>query len=111
MSKRTKGNKPLLWKWGESAKAAIKKPVQAMSSDQRFWTGFVFLCLITTLLINNPLWGRPTEQVYKEGDILRETIISPADIYFVDTEETEKSRNDARSLVKPIFRFESNKAD
>src|SRR6185369_12306392 len=48
---------------------------------------------------------------YKEGDIARESIIAPADIFFTDDRATASSREDARSLVKPIFRFESNNAD
>ena len=37
--------------------------------------------------------------------------MSPADIYFTDTDETERLRKEARDGVKPIFRYESGKAE
>ncbi|MBK8148214.1 MAG: hypothetical protein IPK58_08365 [Acidobacteria bacterium] len=77
---------------------------------QRFWVGFALLCLITTALINNPLW-RTTAEQYKEGDIARESIVSPADISVTDNDETERLREAARTTVQPIFRYESNKPD
>ncbi len=81
-----------------------------VTSMQRFWAGFAFLCILTTLLINNPLWRTSGEQ-YKEGDIARESIISPADITVTDEEATEAKRKAAREKIPPIFRLESNKAE
>lgn len=98
-------------KWSDTVFAAIAKPLQSLSGDQRFWLGFAALCLLTTLLINNPLWRASGEQVYKEGDIVRESIIAPSDVYFSDTDETEKLRVEAKNQVKPIFRYESKKSD
>ena len=80
------------------------------SSAQRFWTGFAFLCILTTLMINNPFW-RATGEQYKEGDIARESIISPADITVTDEEATAARKNAAREKIPPIFRLESNKAE
>ncbi len=111
MSKRIQDLKSPTTKWRESASAAFAKPFRSLSPDQRFWLGFAILCLLTTLFINNPLWRASGEQVYKEGDIIRESIISPSDVYFSDTDETERLKTDAKNAVKPIFRYESNKAD
>lgn len=80
------------------------------TSVQRFWAGFAFLCILTTLLINNPFWRASGDQ-YKEGDIARESIISPADITVTDEEATEARRNSARERIVPIFRLESNKSE
>src|SRR5215213_5022176 len=80
------------------------------SSAQKFWAGFAFLCILTTLLINNPFWRASGEQ-YKEGDIARESIISPADITVPDVEATEARRKSAREKIPPIFRLESNKSE
>src|SRR5215207_8409913 len=77
------------------------------TSAQRFWAGFAFLCILTTLMINNPFWRVSGEQ-YKEGDIARESIISPADITVTDEEATEARRTAAREKIPPIFRLESN---
>ena len=80
------------------------------TAAQRFWAGFAFLCVLTTLLINNPFWRASGEQ-YKEGDIARESIISPADIIVTDEEATEARKTAAREKIPPIFRLESNKSE
>jgi hypothetical protein len=82
-----------------------------ISEAQKFWLGFAFLCLLTTILINNPLWRASAEQIYQEGDVAREDIISPADITTTDAEETKRIKQAARETVKPIFTFEANRAD
>ena len=110
MSKRIQDLTPPVTKWRKRVSDAAWKPFKALSADQRFWIGFVFLCLVTALLVFNP-FKHTDEQTYKEGDIARESIIAPADIFFTDDRATARSREDARSLVKPIFRFESNNAD
>ncbi len=89
----------------------LAAPFKRLSADQQFWIGFAALCLFTTLLIHNPIWRASSEQLYKEGEIARESIIAPADVYFVDIDESERLRLDARNAVKPIFRYESNKSD
>ncbi len=91
--------------------AAVAAPFLRLSAGQRFWIGFAVLCLLTTLLINNPLWNGGGEYTYKEGDIARESIISPADIYFVDEEETDRIKQTARETVAPIFAFEPKRSD
>ncbi len=111
MSKRIQDLKSPTTKWRETVYATFTKPFESLSPDQQFWLGFAVLCLLTTLLINNPLWRASGEQVYKEGDIVRESIISPSDVYFSDSDETERLKTDAKNMVKPIFRYESNKAD
>ena len=88
----------------------VSRPFGNFTDRQIFWTGFAFLCLVTTFLINNPLWRASAEQ-YKEGDIARETVLSPADITVTDADATDARREEMRGKVKPIFRFESNKAE
>ncbi len=57
----------------------ISVPLDKLGNDQKWWIGFVFLCLLTTFLISNPVW-RSTAAEYQEGDIARESVIAPADI-------------------------------
>src|SRR5436190_7547253 len=112
MSKRIQDLKSPMTKWREKVVAVAAKPFRSLSTDQRFWFGFTLLCVLATLLINNPLWRASGEQhAYKEGDIIRESIISPSDVYFSDTDETERLKTEARNAAKPIFRYESNKAE
>ena len=89
----------------------IAAPFERLTANQRFWLGFAAICIVTTLLINNPFWRAATEYTYKEGDIARESIISPADIYFVDEEETERIRQTAKETIAPTFAFEPNRSE
>ena len=100
-----------LTRWREAAVAALLKPLVRFSDGQKFWMGFASLCLLTTLLIHNPLWHATGEQSYKEGDIARESIIAPADVFFTDSEESDRLKIAAKNTVKPVFRYESNKSD
>ncbi|MBK7513301.1 MAG: HDIG domain-containing protein [Chloracidobacterium sp.] len=111
MSKRIQDMKTPFARRREKVVALLAKPFGRLSADQQFWAGFVGLCLFTTLLIHNPLWRASSEQAYKEGEIARESIIAPADVFFADVEESERLRIEARNAVKPIFRYESNKSD
>lgn len=111
MSKRIKDLKSPAARWREKVFAAAAKPFSALSDEHKFWLGFAMLCLVTTLLIQNPIWSSSSEITYKEGDIARSSITSPADIFFVDPDEAERKKTEAKAAVKPIFRFESNKAE
>lgn len=109
MSKRIKDLKSPVTEWRQWLFAVIARPFGRLSPDQQFWLGFVFLCLVTTLLINNPLWRSAGEQQYQEGDVARESVISPADIYFNDPTESDRLKADVKNAVPPIFRYEPNK--
>ncbi|MBC7898823.1 MAG: HDIG domain-containing protein [Saprospiraceae bacterium] len=111
MSKRIQDLTTPVTRWRKAVWGGISRPFERLSEAQRFWIGFATLCLVTTLLINNPIWRNSGEQIYKEGDIARESIISPSDIYFVDEEESERIRQSAKETVAPIFAFEPKRAD
>ena len=108
MSKRLQDLATPLSRIRKRAGQLVARPFESLSENQKFWIGFVFLCLLTTFFINNPFWRIAAEQ-YKEGDIARESVISPADISVTDTEETERIRQSARESVQPIFVFESKR--
>lgn len=86
------------------------RPFESVSEKQKFWLGFALLCLLTTFFINNPFW-RTTGELYKEGEIARESVIAPADIPVTDEEETARIREAARESVQPIFTFEPKRGD
>jgi len=111
MAKRIQDLKSPSTKLRERVVSELLRPFKKLSPRQRFWIGFAVVCLLTTLLINNPLWHASAESKYVEGDIARESIVAPADIYFTDPDETERLRNEAREQVKPVFRYESGKAE
>jgi putative nucleotidyltransferase with HDIG domain len=111
MAKRIQDLKSPTTKFRERLTGPVERLFDRLSQNQRFYLGFAFLALVTTLLINNPLWHFSSEPEYKEGDFARESIVSPADIYFTDTDDNQRLRNEAREAVKPIFRYESGKAE
>lgn len=111
MSKRIQDMTPPVTRWRKAVWARVSRPFEKLSDAQRFWLGFVTLCVLTTIFIYNPIWRNSGEQTYKEGDIARESIISPSDIFFVDEEETERIKQSAKETVAPIFAFEPKRAD
>jgi putative nucleotidyltransferase with HDIG domain len=110
MSKRLPDLASPLAKARKTLGAYVSRPFENFTRRQVFWAGFALLCIVTTFLINNPFWRGSVEQ-YKQGDIARESIISPADITVTDTEETDKNKQAVRESVFPIFTFESNRAE
>ncbi len=86
------------------------RTVGKLSARQIFWIGFVLLCIITTFLINNPFL-RSSVETYKEGDIAREDITAPADIFTIDETETENLKQSARETIEPIFTEQTNLAE
>jgi putative nucleotidyltransferase with HDIG domain len=100
-----------LQRWRRTIWGAIKGPLGTISPRQRFWLGFGFLAIVTTLFIQNPIWQTAGENVYNEGDIARESIISPADIDFVDDAATERERTAAQAGERPSFLYESRRAE
>lgn len=88
----------------------FSRPFQKLTGSQKFWLGFAVLSLLTTLLLQNPFRQNNGES-YKEGEILRQSIVSPADISVINTEETQALQQAAREAVRPIFTFESNRAE
>ncbi|MBV9215505.1 MAG: HDIG domain-containing protein [Acidobacteria bacterium] len=111
MSKRIRDLQSPVTEWRKWIFAMIAKPFSLLTENQRFWIGFALLCLLTTLLIQNPFWRATGEQPYREGDIARETITAPADVNITDTEGFEQLKVNARDSVRPIFRYESNRSE
>jgi membrane-associated HD superfamily phosphohydrolase len=111
VSKRIQDLTPQPTRWRKAVWAFVSRPFRRLSDVQKFWLGFAFLCVVTTLLLNNPIWRASGETTYKVDDVASESIFSPADIYFVDEEETERLRESAKESVRPIFSSEPKRAD
>lgn len=110
MSKRLPNLAPPFAKTRNKAADYFARPFRNIPPAQRFWIGFVVVSLLTAILINNPFW-RISNENYQEGEILRQSIISPADISVVNAEETEALKKGAREAIRPIFTFEPNRAE
>jgi membrane-associated HD superfamily phosphohydrolase len=111
VSKRIQDLTPQPTRWRKAVWAFVSRPFAKLSEVQKFWLGFAFLCIVTTLLLNNPIWRASGETTYKVDDVASESIFSPADIYFIDEEETDRLRESAKESVRPIFSSEPKRAD
>lgn len=86
----------------------LARPFNWFEPRTRFILLFFIFVAITTLLLTNPL-SRPADPGYKEGDVVRRTIYSPADISGVDTTEWERRQQQAMAATPPIFVYESQR--
>ena len=111
MSKRIEELKSPMTRWRGHLRNAAMGFLNHFSPRQLFWFGFAFLSIATTLILFAPVWRTTAELTYKEGDIARETVISPADIHYVDEAETERIRTSARDTIDPIFNYEPKRAE
>jgi putative nucleotidyltransferase with HDIG domain len=111
MSKRAQDLIPPSTRLRRKIGKQLGKPLSRLSERKRFWLGFAALSLITTFLIFNPLLRTASDMPYREGDVAHEGIISPADIQYIDVDETDRLRQMSKETVKPIFTFETKRAD
>ena len=80
----------------------LVRPLKVLPPRARLFVGFVILVLITTLLLVSGYSSSFAEE-YKEGDVVRRTVVAPADINTIDVVETERRRNVAREHTAPYL--------
>lgn len=85
------------------------RPLMVFKPRTRFIIGCCALVILTTLLLVNVSSGFTDK--YKEGEVLNKTIVVPADITTVDMAETERRRQAARDATRPVFNFDSSRAE
>jgi putative nucleotidyltransferase with HDIG domain len=86
------------------------RPLLACRPRTRFFIGFAALVLITTpLLLSN--YSSSFAEDYREGDIIRGSIVAHGDITAIDISETERRRNAARQATRPVFNFDSTRGE
>ncbi len=86
----------------------LLRPFDIFQPRTRLLVGFAFLVTVTTLLLLSGYSSGFSEN-YKEGDIVRGTVVAPADITTNDILETEKRRAAARESTRPVFNFDSTR--
>ena len=109
MGLRPRFNTPLSQARDKLAGYALR-PFIALEPRTRFLVGYGLLVLVTTLLLLSNYSSGFSEN-YKEGDVVAQTITAPADVTTVDISETEKRRSAAREATRPIFNFDSSRAE
>src|SRR5678809_65974 len=85
-------------------------PFMSLRPRTRFLVGAAVLVITTTLLLWNSSSSTITQN-YKEGEVLTRAIVVPADITTIDLVETERRKAAARELSRPIFNFDSSRAE
>ena len=86
------------------------RPLMAFKPRTRFLIACSLLVLLTTLLLLTNR-GSSFNEAYKPGEVLGRSIIAPTDVNAVDQAETEKRKNIARETTRPVFNFDSSRAE
>jgi putative nucleotidyltransferase with HDIG domain len=86
------------------------RPFMVFEPRTRFLIGYALLVTLTTALLVTNYYPGFSEN-YKEGEILARDVVSPADITAVDEAETERRRLAAREATRPVFNYDSSRAE
>jgi len=90
--------------------AYAMRPLMVFQPRTRFLIGCSVLVVLTTLLLFTNRSSTFNDD-YKLGDVLSRSIIVPSDVTAVDQAETEKRKNIARDTTRPVFNFDSSRAE
>jgi putative nucleotidyltransferase with HDIG domain len=90
--------------------AYVTRPLMVFKPRQRFLIGCSVLVLLTTFLLFSNRSSSFNEN-YRLGDVLARSIIAPADVTAVDQAETERRKAAARESTRPVFNFDSTRAE
>jgi cyclic-di-AMP phosphodiesterase PgpH len=85
-------------------------PLHVFSRPVRFRIAFGFLVVVTSLLLITN-YSTALNVDYKDGEVVKATIVSPADIVTVDILETERRRDAQREATRPVFRLDSSRGE
>ncbi|HKQ99903.1 MAG TPA: HDIG domain-containing protein [Pyrinomonadaceae bacterium] len=88
----------------------VLRPLRRFSPSTRLYIIYGVCVIITTLLLVNS-FSRGAVEGYQEGDVIRRTVIAPADLAVVDWTETEKRRAAAKEAARPVFTFDPARAE
>lgn len=88
----------------------LVRPFKWFAPKTRFFIIYGLFVVVTTLLLVNAN-SRTVTETYQEGEVVRRTVISPADISVMDWAETEKRRTAAKEATRPVFIFDPTRAE
>ena len=90
--------------------AYAMRPLMVFQPRTRFLIGCTVLVILTTLLLFTNRSSTFNDD-YKQGEVLARSIIAPTDITAVDQAATEKLKNIARETTRPVFNYDSSRAE
>lgn len=88
----------------------VVRPLEVFTPRTRFLVGFGLLVVVTALLLISNYSSGISED-YREGEVVRRSVVVRADITALDLTETERRRNVARQATRPIFNFDSTRGE
>src|SRR5687767_14768137 len=86
----------------------LLKPLNLLQPRTLFLIGFGLLVVLTVPLLLGS-FSSGSAQEYKEGDVVRESVVARTDSTGIDIAETERRRNAARDATRPVFNFDSTR--
>ncbi|HKO42139.1 MAG TPA: HDIG domain-containing protein [Pyrinomonadaceae bacterium] len=86
----------------------LLKPLNVLQPRTLFLIGFGLLVVLTVPLLLGS-FSSGAAQEYKEGDVVRESVVARTDSTGIDIAETERRRNAAREATRPVFNFDSTR--
>lgn len=94
----------------DAALQYLLRPFKVFKPRTRFLLGFGFLVVVTSaLLLSNYSSGLSPD--YREGEVVRGSVVARGDINTVDIAETERRRNAARQATRAVFNFDSSRGE
>lgn len=88
----------------------LRRPLKVFEPRTRFLIAFGFLGAVTALLLISNYSSGSAED-YREGDVVRGSVVARADTTGVDLAETDRRRNEARQATRPVFNFDSTRGE
>lgn len=88
----------------------VVRPLDVFSPEVRLLIGFAVLIAATSLLLFTN-YSSNVFANYKDGEVVKATVVSPSDVTTVDIAETERRRDAAREATRPVFFFDSSRGE
>src|ERR1700730_13070600 len=88
----------------------VVRPLDVFSPTVRLMIGCTVLVGVTTLLLFTN-YSSGLSANFKEGEVVKATVVAPADITTVDLAQTRKRQDAAREATRPIFKFDSTRGE
>ncbi|HXD29815.1 MAG TPA: HDIG domain-containing protein [Pyrinomonadaceae bacterium] len=86
------------------------RPLDVFSPTARFYIGFSVLVVVTALLLFTN-YSSAAYSEYKDGEVIKATVVSPTDVSTIDLAETVRRKEAARAETRPVFVFDSSRVE
>ncbi|MCU1266659.1 MAG: putative metal-dependent phosphohydrolase [Acidobacteria bacterium] len=88
----------------------VIRPLDVFSPEVRLLIGFSLLIVTTSLLLFTN-YSSAFYANYKDGEVVKATVVSPSDVTTIDIAETERRRDAAREATRPVFFLDSTRGE